>query len=88
MRRPIARDDILKGSSMDDDRLIAAAERYTLPSTTAHYRRLREAAAADAAEHQRALAARIAAAYGVRLSDVDPDGAAIAQLVRLLAKDL
>jgi len=76
---------------MDDDRLIAAAERYTLPSTAAHYRRLREAAAdaaALAAEHRRALAARIADAYGVRLIDVDPDSAAIAQLVKLLEKDL
>ena len=77
---------------MDDDRLIAAAERYTLPNATAHYRRLRDAAAADAAalaaEHRRALAARIAAKYGFRLIDVDPDGAAIAQLVKLLEKDL
>ena len=77
---------------MDYERLIAAAEHCTLPKATAHYRRLRDAAAqsavALAAERRRALAARIAAKYGVRLSDVDPDGAAIAQLVELLAKDL
>ena len=77
---------------MDYGRLIAAAEHYTLPKAAAHYRRLREAAAADAAalasEHRRALAARIADVYGGRLSDVDPDGAAIAQLVRLLEQDL
>jgi hypothetical protein len=77
---------------MDYDRLIAAAEHYTLPKAAAHYRRLREAAAADAAalaaEHRRALAARIAAQYGFRLIDVDPDGVAIAQLVKLLEKDL
>ena len=77
---------------MDYERLIAAAEHYTLPKAAAHYRRLRDAAAqsaaALAAEHRRALAARIAAEYGVRLSDVDPDGAAIAQLVELLEKDL
>jgi len=76
---------------MDDDRLIAAAEHYTLPGTAAHYRRLREAAAdaaALAAEHRRALAARIAAQYGSCLIDVDPDGDAIGQLVKLLEKDL
>jgi hypothetical protein len=82
---------------MDYDRLIAAAEHYTLPKAAAHYRRLRDAAAQGAeaqstatlaVERRRALAARIAAQYGFRLSDVDPDGAAIAQLVRLLEKDL
>ena len=77
---------------MDYDRLIAAAEHYTLPKAAAHYRRLRDAAAqgaeALAAERRRALAARIAAKYGFRLIDVDPDGAAIAQLVELLEKDL
>ena len=82
---------------MDYDRLIAAAEYYTLPKAAAHYRRLRDAAsqgaaaqstAALAAEHRRAMAARIAAKYGFRLIDIDPDGAAIAQLVRLLEKDL
>jgi len=77
---------------MDYDRLIAAAEHYTLPKAAAHYRRLREAAASDAAalaaERRRALAARIAATYGSRLSDIDPDGAAIAQLVELMEKDL
>ena len=30
---------------MDYDRLIAAAEHYTLPKAAAHYRRLRDAAA-------------------------------------------
>ena len=77
---------------MDYDRLIAAAEHYTLPKAAAHYRRLRDAAAPDAAalaaERRRALAARIAAKYGFRLIDIDPDGAAIAQLVKLLEKDL
>ena len=77
---------------MDYDRLIAAAEHYTLPKAAAHYRRLRDAAAqgaaALAAERRRAMAARIAAKYGFRLIDVDPDGAAIAQLVKLLEKDL
>ena len=77
---------------MDYDRLIAAAEHYTLPKAAAHYRRLRDAAAqgaeALAAERRRALAARIAAKYGFRLIDVDPDGVAIAQLVKLLEKDL
>ena len=34
------------------------------------------------------MAARIAAKYGFRLIDIDPDGAAIAQLVELLEKDL
>ena len=77
---------------MDYDRLIAAAEHYTLPKAAAHYRRLRDAAVqsaeALAAERRRALAARIAAQYGFRLIDIDPDGAAIAQLVELLEKDL
>ena len=77
---------------MDYDRLIAAAEHYTLPKAAAHYRRLRDAAAqsaaALAAERRRAMAARIAAKYGSRLIDIDPDGAAIAQLVELLEKDL
>ncbi len=77
---------------MDYERLIAAAEHYTLPNAAVHYRRLRDAAApcaaARAAERRRAMAARIAAKYGFRLIDVDPDGAAIAQLVRLLEKDL
>jgi hypothetical protein len=82
---------------MDYDRLIAAAEHYTLPKAAAHYRRLRDAAAlaaeaqsaaALAAERRRALAARIAAQYGFHLIDIDPDGAAIAQLVELLEKDL
>ena len=34
------------------------------------------------------MAARIAAQYGFHLIDVDPDGAAIAQVVKLLEKDL
>jgi hypothetical protein len=67
---------------MDYNRLIAAAEHYTLPKAAA------QGAAALAVERQRAMAARIAAQYGFRLIDVDPDGAAIAQLVRLLEKDL
>ena len=42
---------------MDYDRLIAAAEHYTLPKAAAHYRRLRDAAsAALAAERRRAMA--------------------------------
>jgi hypothetical protein len=77
---------------MDYDRLIAAAERHNLPNAAAHYRRLRDAAAqsaaALAAERRRFMAARIAAKYGFRLIDVDPDGAAVAQLVKLLEKDL
>ena len=72
---------------MDYDRLIAAAELHNLPNAAAHYRRLRDAAAL-AAERRRALAARIAAKYGSRLIDIDPDGAAIAQLVELMEKDL
>ena len=41
---------------MDYDRLIAAAEHYTLPKAAAHYRRLSEAAA-PAAERRSAMAA-------------------------------